>query len=178
MPYKIENNYISNNISFIIAFNNETNKLFFYFYNFDINGVINEPNEIKFNDMNIQNKMIRCSINSNLIFIICFYYSKINKNELYFSKFIINDMNLILGNTPEINYGKILNEINQIKLAKSFNDKYFVTISNDGTPFCLINENSYEFKEILFNFDNKWDINYKVLYFNETDDFMFVSRWD
>jgi hypothetical protein len=60
MPYKIENN----NISFIIAFNSETTNLFFYYYNFDLNEELNEPKEIIFNDMNIQNKMIRCQINS------------------------------------------------------------------------------------------------------------------
>ena len=84
MPYKIENN----NISFIIAFNKDTNKLFLFFYNFYINERINKPKEIIFNDMNIQNKMIRCTMNSNLTFIICFYYSKNNSFNLnlYFNK--------------------------------------------------------------------------------------------
>ena len=74
MPYKIENN----NISFIIAFNNDTNKLYFYSYNFDINDGINEPNIKIFDDMNIQNKIIRCQINLNSTFIICFFYAEIN----------------------------------------------------------------------------------------------------
>ena len=74
MPYKIENN----NISFIIAFNSESTNLIFYYYNFDLNEELNEPKEIIFNDMNIQNKMIRCQINSYFTDILCFYYSKIN----------------------------------------------------------------------------------------------------
>ena len=73
MPYKIENN----NISFFIAFNNDTSNLYFYFYNFKVDESINKPILIKFSEMNIQNKMIRCQINSNSIFIICFYYSKV-----------------------------------------------------------------------------------------------------
>ena len=75
MPYKIENN----NISFIMAFNNDTTNLVFYYYNFDLNKGINEPKKKIFNDMNIQNKKIRCQINSNSTFIICFYYSQNNK---------------------------------------------------------------------------------------------------
>ena len=39
IPYKIENN-ITN---FIITFNNEETKLFFYYYKFDINEDISEP---------------------------------------------------------------------------------------------------------------------------------------
>ena len=84
MPYKIENN----NISFIMAFNNDTTNLVFYFYNFDLNEEINEPKKIIFNDMNnIQNKMIRCQINSNFTFIICFYYS--SDNSFYYINFLL-----------------------------------------------------------------------------------------
>ena len=79
MPYKIENN----NISFIIAFNKDTNKLNLYFYNFGINERINNPKEKTIDKMNIQNKMIRCTMNSDLTFIICFYYSKNNEKNIY-----------------------------------------------------------------------------------------------
>ena len=71
MPYKFE----CINISFIISFNNDTDNLLFYFYNFNLNEGINKPKEILFNDINIQDKKIRCQINSNSTFIICFYYS-------------------------------------------------------------------------------------------------------
>ena len=70
LPYKAENK----NISFLIVFNNDTNNLYFYFYNFKVDEDINKPILIKFSEMNIQNKMIRCQTNSNSIFIICFYY--------------------------------------------------------------------------------------------------------
>ena len=70
MPYKIKNN----NISFFIAFNNDTSNLYFYFYNFKVDENINKPILKKFSNMNIQKKMIRCQINSNSTFIICFYY--------------------------------------------------------------------------------------------------------
>ena len=82
MPYKIENK----NISFIIAFNNNTTNLSFYFYNFNLTKSINEPKEIKFNNLNINNKMVRCQINSNSTFIICFYYTKYN--PFYSIKFL------------------------------------------------------------------------------------------
>ena len=91
MSYKIENN----NISFIIAFNNDTNKLYFYSYNFDINDGINEPNIKIFDDMDIQDKMIRCQINLNSTFIICFFYAEINENKLYFAIFSVKDNKLI-----------------------------------------------------------------------------------
>ena len=74
IPYKIENNIIS----FIIVINNNSSNLIFYYYNFNFNEGINNPKVIIFNDMNIQNKMIRCQINSYFNFIICFYYSIIS----------------------------------------------------------------------------------------------------
>ena len=55
MPEKIENS----NISFFIALNKEATKLFFYYYNFNLSEGINEPKEITFNNINIQNKKIK-----------------------------------------------------------------------------------------------------------------------
>ena len=99
MPYKIENN----NISFIIAYNNDTTNLFFYFYNFNSNKNIIKSKEIIFKDMNIQNKMVRYQINSFSTFIICLYYSKYNgQNYLNSTKFNIKDMNLIKEPTSNI----------------------------------------------------------------------------
>jgi len=75
MPYKIENN----EMNFIITFNNETNNLYFYSYNFQLNQkILYNPEIIKMDNLNIENKMIRCEMNSNLTFIICFYHSKNN----------------------------------------------------------------------------------------------------
>ena len=143
MPYKIENN----NISFIIAFNEDNANLIFYYYNFNFDEAIIQPKEIKFTDMNIQNKIIRCTINSYFTFIICFYYSKDNaQNYLASTIFYINDMNLEKGNTFSLFDN--LNEIKQIKLAMSYNDKFFVCFTNDEIPICLINDFSYEFKQI------------------------------
>ena len=170
MPYKIENN---NNISFIIAFNNETTNLYFYYYKYNLDEGINEPKIIKFNNMNIQNKMIRCQINSYLTFIICFYYLIDNsKNYFTITIFNINDMNLIKGKTSNIMNTNI---IKQIKLAKSFNDKFFVCFLIDNTVKCLINDNLYKFKEINCRTKQRWTI-YKVFYLNKIDDFMLISQ--
>ena len=174
MPYKIENN----NISFIIAFNKDINKLIFYFYNFPFDAGINQPKTIEFNDINIQNKMIRCQINSNYTLIICFYHTKINSDN-YFASTIFNVkvMSLKKGRTST-NLTSF--NIKQIKLATSYNDKFFVCFANDGTPSspnCLINEDdSYEFNEIGCKIVSNWSPEYKVFYFNATDDFMLISR--
>ena len=135
MPYKIEND----KISFIIAFNKDDTNLFFYFYNFNLNEGINGPKEILFEDMNIKNKMIRCQINSYFTFIICFHYS-INNNKKYLTTttFNINEKNLIKDKTSSF---ESKNTINQIKLAMSNNDKFFVCFLEYKTPICLINDN-------------------------------------
>ena len=127
MPYKIENN----NISFIIAFNNDTNSLYFYSYNFQLNQkILYNPEIIIKDNLNIENKMIRCEMNSNLTFIICFYHSKNNTENYFVSKTFI-----IENKTDGINLSKIYiypfnvsNEIKQIKIAKSYNDKFFACI--------------------------------------------------
>ena len=141
MPYKIENS----NISFIIALNKDITNLLFYFYNFNLNDGINEPKEIIFNNMNIQNKMIRCQINSYSTFIICFYYSILNgEKKLVSTTFVIKDKNLC----KEKNYNKkLMKEINEIKVAVSYNDNFFVCFLNHSTPICLINDNVYDFKK-------------------------------
>ena len=170
MPYKIEND----KISFIIAFNKDDTNLFFYFYNFNLNEGINGPKEILFEDMNIKNKMIRCQINSYFTFIICFHYS-INNNKKYLitTTFNINEQNLIKDKTSSF---ESKNTINQIKLAMSNNDKFFVCFLEYKTPICLINDNSFEFKKIECENGNGWSAAYKVLYFPENDHFMLISR--
>ena len=154
--------------------NNDVTNLYFYYYNFNLNGDINEPKEIKLNDMNIQNKMVRCQINSNSTFIICFYYSILNvESYLTSTIFNIQKMNLIKANTSNI---MNTNEINQIKLAMSYNDKFFVCFLNDTNPICLINNYLYEFKEIECSRVGSFNPKYKVIYFKETDDFILLSR--
>lgn len=92
MPYKL----LNNNISFIIGFHKDSKNLIFYFYNFDLNGDINKPNEIKFNTINnIEDKMISCQINSYSTFIKCFYYSKIEEQKhLSYIKFSIENIHI------------------------------------------------------------------------------------
>ena len=167
MPYKIENN----NISFIITVNKETTNLFFYFYNFNISEGINEPKKILFDDMNIQNKMIKCQINTYTTFIICFYHSIVNsKNYLNITFFNIKDFNLIRDKTTN----KEVIEIKQIKLARSYNDKFFVCFLYNRTAECLINKQLYEFSEIDCLNTGGWTV-LKVYYLNEIDDFMLIS---
>ena len=48
----------------------------------------------------------------------------------------------------EKNCNKILkNEINEIKVAVSYNDNFFACFLNHSTPICLINDNVYDFKK-------------------------------
>ena len=108
MPYKIENSYLG----FIVVLNKDIDKLFFYFYNFSIKEGINVQKAISFMNMNIQSKMIRCQINSDFTFFICFYYSKINEeNYLYSVIFNIENMNIKKGKTSSIE--KVVNKIKE-----------------------------------------------------------------
>ena len=180
LPYKKQ----SNNISFIIAFNNVNDKLSFYYYIANLNGELNVPKEIIINDMNIQDKMIRCQINSYLSFIKCFYYSKDNsKNYFSYSKFIINDNNIEKEETLNIT---VNNTIKQIKSAMSYNNKFFICftvlgkdknqIDNKSIPSCYINDfETNQLNEINCTYNTEYGDGYKVLYFNETGDFMLVS---
>ena len=169
IPYKMENN----NICFIIVFNNDNANLYFYYYYFNFDGDITKVKEINFNDMKIQNKMIRCQINSYSTFIMCFYYSIDNsRNYLISQIFNMKDMNLEKGISSNF---RVLNEINQIKFAISNNDRFFVCFSNISVPICLINNDLYEFYKIECQAKNNYDSRYKVLYFKESDDFMLIS---
>ena len=85
--------------------------------------------------MNIQNKMIKCQINTYTTFIICFYHSIVNsKNYLNITIFNIKDFNLIRDKTTN----KEVIDIKQIKLARSYNDKFFVCFLYNRTAECLI----------------------------------------
>ena len=171
MPYKIE----GGNIGFIVAFNNEPKTLLFYFYNFNFIEGLNMQKAIPFMNMNIKNKMIRCQINSYYTFIICFYYSKINEKNYFCSTiFDVDKMNIKIRKTS-IN-DRVVNEIKQIRIAMSFDDNFFTCYANNTAPTCFINDNSYEFKQMTCKHGQGWSLEYKVLYFNETNDFMLVSR--
>ena len=129
--------------------------------------------------MNIENKMIRCQLNSNLTFIICFYYSITNEKKIFATTiFRIKDMNLIKEKDAIISFDRELIEINQIKTAISKNEHIFICILNNWAPACFINYNSfYEFEKISCQkLSSGWSSEYKVLYFDKTEDFMFLSR--
>ena len=172
MPYKVENN----NISFILAFNNDKSNLIFYYYDFNLYEDISEPKEIKFSDMNIQNKMIRCQLNSYLSFIKCFYYSKINNiNYLFYSKFSIEDKNINIEETLNISVNET---INQIKMEMSYDNNFFICFLLNGIPSCHINFfETNNLTKINCIFNTSYGDRYKVLYFNETQDFMFISEY-
>ena len=175
LPYKL-----NNNISFILCLNKDTTNLSFYYYNFLVNESISEPKEIVFNNMNIQNQKINCQIISNLSYIKCFYHERFN-NSYYLSSisFQINDMSINITDTFNLNIEKTILEI---KVAKSLNNNFFICIlkedsSNYDKPFCYINSfsyNNYSLIECYDNNYNNYDKNYKVLYFDETDEFMYI----
>ena len=170
MPYKIE--YY--NISFFIALNKDKTNLEFYLYNFNLTKNKNTPKVKTFKNMNIENKMIRCQINSFSTFIICFYHSIINgKNNFVTTPFYINNMNLFSKNskTKQVN-----NIIKQIKVATSYDNNFFVCYLDDTTAVCLTNDKSYEFSKINCKHDPNWYSEYKVLYFEQTDDFMLIKK--
>ena len=89
--------------------------------------------------------MIRCQINYYSTYIICFHHSIKNSNK-YFSLtiFQLKDMELILDKTLDI---EETNRIDQIKLAKSYDDKFFVCFLNGGILSCFINDISLNFYE-------------------------------
>ena len=52
---------------------------------------------------------------------------------------------------------------------------FFLCFSNNMTPVCLVNNYLYEFDKIACE-HSAWSLDYEVLYFKETDDFMLISR--
>ena len=132
--------------------------------------------------MNILNKMIRCQINSYLSFIKCFYYSKSNQqNYLSYENFSIKDNDISKGESLKL---KISNYINQIKIAMAYNNNIFICFlvynnSEKSIPACYINDYSTnELNQIDCKYDTGYGPGYRVFYFNETGDFMFISVTD
>ena len=150
-------------------------KLFFYIYNFNIYGDINEPTEIIINNMNIQDKIIRCQINSNSTFIICLYYSILSEQKLFASTIFNIEQNNIFSGVTNVNK-YVTNNIIEIKVVSSLNDNFFVCYIVDGVIYCFINDNLYNFYKINCTYTRGWSTEFKVLFFKEQDEFMLISR--
>ena len=71
--------------------------------------------------MNIQDKMIRCQINSNSTFIICLYYSILSEQKLFASTIFNIEQNNILPWVTNVNK-YVTNNIIEIKVVSSLND--------------------------------------------------------
>ena len=169
MPYKYEND----NISFFISYFEET-IFYFLYYNFSIEGDIMNPEKIIIENININNKMVRCEIISYLSLIKCFYNEKIN-NINYFSSFDFSIDEMQIKNKFNMTVNNI---ISQIKFAISYNNNFFICILISSVPFCYINEYiTNNLEEINCTLSSGYVDSYKVLYFNETDEFIFISRY-
>ena len=67
-------------------------------------------------------------------------------------------------------------EIKQIKSAISYDYNFLVCVAFDKTPSCYINEHlENKFSRINCTY-GEHNLEYKVLYFNQTYQFMFISR--
>ena len=140
LPYKMENNITS----FIIVSNVDTMCLNFDFYKFNINEDINKINTIPVDNINVQNKTIKCEINSLLSSINCLYYSIsiLSENVGFIRKnFIINYRYIIVEQTEIKSYEINCGDVKQIKMENLNNDKTFVfLLSNNFTKHCFIND--------------------------------------
>ena len=174
LPYKFQ----QNNISFIISYLNEPIIMTFYYYNFTLKNDIIAHIEISFDNFEINNNnKISCQINSYLSTIKCFFHDIIdNKKYISTASFLIQDMNIIFDGISHFETDNSAN-INQLKTAKSVNNKFFICFSENAHPVCCINDYSTnEISEINCKFGYGYGPNYKVLYFNETNQFMLISQ--
>ena len=174
LPYKFEHN----NLSLIfVCHNNEHSKLIFYYYNFNLKDDMNEPMEISFENFIVKNNKISCQINSYLSIIKCFYHEIIeSKKYISTASFLIKDMNITYDGVSNFETNNSA-KINQLKSTKSYNNKFFICFSEDKHPVCCINNYSTnEISKINCNLSYGYGHNYKVLYFNETNQFMLTSE--
>ena len=172
LPYKME----GKKISFIIVNHSQSKKLIFYYYDLSYIENINDPKKIEFDEINIKKNIVSCQINSHLSIIKCFYSEYLNsKNYISIITFSINEMEIVKLNKLE---EKEQNNINQIKSARSFNNKFFFCYTDNYVPNCLINDYSKneENYKIGCEITDEYDLNYKTFYFNETGDFMLISK--
>jgi hypothetical protein len=172
LPYKME----GKKISFIIVNHSQSKKLIFYYYDLSYIDTINDPKKIEFDEINIKKNIVSCQINSHLSIIKCFYSEYLNsKNYISIITFSINEMEIVKLNKLE---EKEQNNINQIKSARSFNNKFFFCYTDNYVPNCLINDYSKNEENYIIGCEitDEYDLNYKTFYFNETGDFMLISK--
>ena len=175
MPYKYE----VDKISFIVVYIHINKFLYFYCYNFSLNDGINDPKTSTIAFITEDN-MIRCQFIPNYSSIKCFYFyiNSNNQNYLKSVEFNINEKKMTItqsvGNSYEVN-----NTINQIKLTKAYNNNLFICILINDTPKCYIYIYSKnELNDIDCEHKNTWLSTYKVLYFNDTGEFLLASGMD
>ena len=110
-----------------------------------------------------------------MIFLIkCFYYSLVNEQKyLSSTKFLINGTDIITNESFNLQVNK---EIKQIKSAISYDYNFLICISLNKNASCYINRHlENQFSRINCNY-SEYNLEYKVLYFNQTYQFMFISR--
>ena len=171
MPYKYE----VDKISFIIAYYSHMDQfLYFYYYNFSLNDGINEPKTSTIAHSTTDN-MIRCQIIPNYSSIKCFYFYLNSNNQNYLKSIEFTIKKEITIQSTWNSYA-VNNTINQIKLTKAYNNNLFICILIKNTPKCYINiDSKNELKDIDCEHKNYWYSTYKILYFNETGNFLFAS---
>ena len=173
MPYRI----YKNNIYFIISIYKDSH-LKFYKYYFSIrDNIVNKSLEFDFPLTNIASGKIDCQINSYLSYINCYYSLNNNKFYLLSTRFLIEDMKIIINQTTNYTLANCVN--NTIKSALSFNNKFFICIISDSQKqmVCYINDiSTNEFEKVNCTFRTGFGSGYKVSYFNETGDFMMTSQ--
>ena len=174
MPYKYSNNKI---LSFILVINNEKNELNFYWYNFTTNYDLYQPKLITFNNMNIENNMIRCLLCYDFSGIKCYHYEKNNDSHSLIRTFFA------LSSSMNINYFtynniSVSSFISEIKAAVSYNNKYFICIlvGEEKILHCYINYNE-KFDNAECDYWRYCDVRFKLFYFNETKDFFYISSY-
>ena len=171
--YKVEDDYLN----FFIASSENPSKITLYSYNyFPLSQNINGPEKIIFDNIKITDHLLRCLINSPLNYIVCFYYEKVNKlNYLKSVQIEIKEMKSV----NKISF-KTEAAIKQIKFVMSINNDIFICILLQLTeliPYCYINTYLSDIlNPINCEYTTQYDPNYRVLYFNETGDYMFASR--
>ena len=173
LPYKIEDN----KLSFILPLVQSSN-FSFYIYNVSLIEHNYEKIKISFDDMIIYNNQISCQINSYLSDIQCFYNTEENNNKLFRSQFVIKNNSIIKDKTDDYNEN---DAIYHIRSAKSYNDNIFIciTFGNERNIAGFIKENEtngFSPIEICSSATKNFKPNYKVLYFQETNEFMMTSR--
>lgn len=157
LSYNIINNFLR---FIIVSYKNP--KLYFYYYNLHIKNNIIKVNEKSFNIGSINKLQLNCQINFYLSYINCFYCLKSNLKLLLSTKFVIEDINIIMEQTN--NY-TLADSANVIRSASSINNKFFVCISSgtNKTMICYINDFTLNnFEKLNCKFGKGFNENYKI----------------